>query len=187
MNYLLKYKKVTKQNIDTAIKIQNIIFPEENGAKNLIDSLGKHEYRKELCWWIAFLNEKPIGIVGLYSYHEYPDDAFMGWYGVIPNERQKGFGGKLFDFFEKKAKQKNYKHIRLYTDDLENLEATKLYYKKGMISEEYLNEDDKIDSKGKILIFSKSLTKKPTEKWNNKYLGLTKQVERQNYSIEDNF
>lgn len=185
MNYSLKYKKVTKQNIKIAIKIQKAIFPEEDGTKNLLDSLGKHEYRKELIWWIAFHNEKPIGIIGLYAYHEYPEDAFMGWYGVIANARKKGFGGKMFDFFEKQAKKKKYKNIRLYTDDLENNEATKLYYKKGMISEEYKNKKDNINSKGKILIFSKSLTENPTKKWRNKYLGLIKQVERQNYKTKN--
>ncbi|HAN09322.1 MAG TPA: hypothetical protein DCP90_01770 [Clostridiales bacterium] len=179
-NSILNYEVVSKDNIDLAIKVQNTIFPEENGAQNFIDSIGDYTYIKELIFWIVLHDENPVGIIGLYSYLEYPDDAFMGWYGVLPNSRSMGFGNEIFDFFEDYSRSQGYKNIRLYTDDIDNLDAIKLYYKKGMISEEYTNQTDVIHSIGKILILSKSLTERPTEKWDNKYLGLTAQVERQN-------
>lgn len=183
MEKILTYELITKENLDLAIKIQNTIFPHENGAQNFIDSINHDPYRKELVNWLVFCDKDPIGIIGLYSYHEYPDDAFMGWYGVLPSARGKGYGSKIFDFFEDTAKKKDYKNIRLYTDDIANYEATKLYYKKGMLSEEYFNPEDVVDSTGKTLIFSKSLSEKTIEKWNNKHLGLADQIKKQNYMI----
>lgn len=123
----------------------------------------------------------PIGITGLYSYHEYPTDVFLGWFGVLAEERSKGFGSEMFDNFENTARSNGYENIRLYTDEVDNHEATKLYYKKGMISEEYKNQKDIIHAVSRILIFSKSLTERPTEKWNDKFLDLTGQEIRQNY------
>ncbi len=172
MRKLLNYIVVNKENIDLAIKIQNIIFPDEDGKKDLLDSIGKHSY-KELVWWIMYYENEPTGIVGLYSFNKYPDDAFMGWYGILPNVRGKGYGEESFDFFEEYARKHGYKNIRLYTDDVINFEATKLYYKKGMISEEYRNPKDIIFSKGKIVIFSKSLTDNLVKKWNSKYIGIS--------------
>lgn len=182
---MLKYGIVTKENIDLATKIQNTIFPNENGRKNFLDSIGEHSYRKELKFWIVYDEDTPIGITGLYSYHEYPTDAFLGWFGVLPEARGKGFGSQMFDNFENTARNSGYENIRLYTDELDNYEATKLYYKKGMISEEYTNEKDNIHAVSKILIFSKSIINKPTEKWNNKFLDLSGQEARQNYKNDN--
>jgi len=179
-NKLLNFVNVTKDNIEVAIRVQNIIFPYENGTQNFIDSINKHGYRKELNFWIVYNSETPVGVIGLYSYHEYPSEAWMGWFGVLPKYRKRGFGGTIFDFFESYARTEGYKNIRLYTDEIDNQEGIKLYYKKGMVSEKYNNKDDIIPSIEKTLIFSKSLTQEPVQNWNNKYLGLTKQVERQN-------
>ncbi|HBY20179.1 MAG: hypothetical protein A2Y24_02025 [Clostridiales bacterium GWE2_32_10] len=178
---MLRYEKLTKENLDLATEVQNKIFPDENGKKNFIDSIGEHIYRKELIFWIVFKEKNPIGIIGLYAYHEYPEDGWMGWYGVLPEQTGKGYGSEVFDFFENYAKENRYKNIRLYTDELDNEIATKLYYKKGMISEVYKNKDDVFYEVSNTLIFSKSLTDQPVEKWNNKYLGLNEQEKRQKY------
>lgn len=179
---MLRYELITKDNLDLAVKVQNEIFPNENGKKNFIDSFRDHPYRKELKFFLVFDQQDVVGITGIYSYHEYPEDAWLGWFGVLSKYRKKGYGSKMFDSFEDYAKSNGYKNIRLYTDEEDNIDATKLYYKKGMISEEYTNKDDIIHSVGKILIFSKSLTNTKTEKWDNKYLNLLGQEKRQEES-----
>jgi len=179
---MLRYEVVKKDNLDIVVKVQNEIFPHENGKKNFVDSTNKVEYRKELKFWIVFNNDLPIGVVGIYVYHEYPEDAWLGWFGVLEAYRNKGYGSQIFDFFENYAREKEYKHIRLYTDEEENKEATKFYTNKGMISEEYVNKEDIFYATSKTLIFSKSLTNKPTEKWNNKFLNLAEQEKRQEES-----
>lgn len=178
--YQLSYHQITKENLAKAVKVQNEIFPNENGKQNFIDSINGVDYRQELIFWLVYLDQTPIGIIGLYAYHKYSKDAWMGWYGILPEYRGKGYGSAIFDFFEQAARGKGYQNIRLYTDSVDNLEATKLYIKKGMISEEYAHPQDIVHSVGKLLIFSKSLIDEPVEKWNNRYLGLKEQEKRQN-------
>ncbi len=71
----LSFIEVTYENLETAVEIQNRIFPGEDGRQNYIDGITKDSYRKEMVNYIVYSNNKPIGVVGLYSYHEYPKDA----------------------------------------------------------------------------------------------------------------
>ena len=68
--------------------------------------------------------------------------------------------------------------IIVYTAD-ENDSAINLYTKKGMIREYYSNvlESDEINNG--TIVFSKSLTLENTKKWNNKFLQLAAQVEKE--------
>lgn len=175
----MRYELITESNLDLAVKVQNEIFPEEDGKQNFIDSINKDPYRKELTYYLVFDGDTPVGVSGLYSYHEYPDDSWLGWYGVLEKYRGKGYGSKIFDHFEKTSKEKGYKSIRLYTDINMYKDAINLYYKKGMISEKYENEKEDESTRKTTLIFSKSLTDKETELWNNKYLELIDQSEKE--------
>ena len=128
--------------------------------------------------YIVYDNEIPIRVVGLYSYNEYPRDAWLSWFGVLQEYRQKGYGSKIFDFFENLALKKGYTSIRVYTDD-EFDKAILLYEKKKMVKEFYKNALESEEINNGTIIYSKSLIKKQTEKWNNKFLGLTAQSEKE--------
>lgn len=182
----LKYVEINKSNINLAIKIQNEIFPNENAEYNYYEFINKIPYRKELIYWIVFDKDKPIGVSGLYSHLEYPDDAWLGWYGVLKNERNKGYGKKILEDFERSAKEKGYKHIRLYTDEEDNKDAIVLYQKMGMVGEKYECDNDKLDEDfiSQTLIFSKSLTKDKCVLWNNKYLGITENIKKEKALIK---
>ena len=140
-----------------------------------VGPVGKSRY---LRYGVQPDNEIPIGVVGLYSYNEYPNDAWLSWFGVLENYRQKGYGSKMFDFFEKLALNKGYTSIRVYTDN-EFDKAILLYEKKEMIKEFYKNDLENEEINNGTIIYSKSLTKEKTEKWNNKFLGLTMQSEKE--------
>lgn len=174
----LKYVEVDWDHLELAVKIQNEIFPLENGRQNYIEGITHDPYRKEMINYIVFNEDVPIGVVGLYSYHEYPKDAWLSWFGVLPEYRGQGFGSQIFDFFERLSLEKGYTSIRVYTDD-EFDKAISLYEKKEMISEPYSNELESDAINSETIIFSKSLTKKKTKKWNNKFLGLTVQGEKE--------
>ena len=174
----LKYVEITNNNLDLAVKIQNTIFPLEDGRQNYIEGITKDPYRKEMVNYIVYDKEIPIGVVGLYSYNEYPSDAWLSWFGVLQEYRQKGYGSKMFDFFEDLALEKGYKEIRVYTDDAFD-KAILLYEKKKMIKEFYHNELESEEINNSTIIYSKSLTKEKVEKWNNKFLGLTMQSEKE--------
>lgn len=175
----LRFEEITKDNIELAIKVQNTIFPEEDGRVNFIECINKDPYRKELTFWIVYDENDLIGVSGLYSYHEYKEDAWLGWFGVLPDKRSRGYGSKILDHFEQYAKKQGYKTVRLYTDEIANKDAIKLYTKRGMIKEEYNNEDEDKEIIKTTLIFSKSLTEEPVEVWNDKYLGLTEQLNKE--------
>lgn len=175
----LTFETVTQNNLDLIVDIQTQIFPNESARQNYIDTLEKNPYRKEIANWLVYDQDKPIGIVGFYSYHEYPQTAWLGWFGVLEKERGKGYGSAIFDFFIEYAKKRGYTEARLYTDKLSNIEALDFYKHKGMTAENYTNERESKEVTDSTLLFSLSLTDKPIERWNNKYLELNEQLEKQ--------
>ena len=175
----MKFEKICNDNLELACKIQNEIFPDENGRQNFIEQINKDPYRKEIDYYIVFRNDIPIGVTGIYSYHEYPSDTWLGWFGILDKYRNKGYGGQALDKTIKLAKEKGYKNFRLYTDEFAK-SAHKLYESRNMLKEIYDNLDDKdnfIDAK--IYIYSLSLDGKTIEKWNNKLLGLKEQSNKE--------
>lgn len=174
----LRYVEINSENLELAVKIQNTIFPLEDGRQNYIEGINKDSYRKEMINYIVYENEIPMGIVGLYSYNEYPFDAWLSWFGVLQEYRQKGYGSQIFNFFEKLSSEKGYTSIRVYTDS-EFDKAMLLYEKKEMIKEFYKNELESEEINLNTIIYSKSLTKENTKKWNNKFLDLTAQSKKE--------
>ncbi len=173
----LKYIEIDSNNLDLAVEIQNNIFPLEDGRQNYIEGITNDSYRKEMVNYIVYDDKIPIGVVGLYSYNEYPDDAWLSWFGVLDKYRNKGNGSEIFDFFESLAIKK-YSSIRVYTSNEFDV-AIRLYEKKGMIKELYKNELESEEINNETIIYSKSLTKQKTQRWNNKFLGLTAQSEKE--------
>ena len=176
----IEFKKVTKDNLEIACKVQNEIFPEEDGRQNYIEQINKDPYRKEMDYYIVYLGSNPIGVTGVYSYNEYPEDAWLGWFGILKEYRKSGFGGKVLDETIKLAKEKGYKNFRLYTDEYAT-SAHKLYESRNMIKEVYDREDDKDEYfTTDVYIYSVSLVGEQVELWNNKFLGLKEQGEKEN-------
>ena len=169
------FERITYDNLELACKIQNTIFPEEDGRQNFIEQINKDPYRKEQDYSIVYINEEPVGITGIYSYHEYPESAWLGWFGILNEYRGKGYGRLALETTIEKAKEKGYTKFRLYTDEFAT-SAHKLYESCGLVKELYDNPDD-LDAfiDAKIYIYSKSLTPDQIDLWNNKNIGLKEQ------------
>ena len=73
---MIKFERINNKNLALACKIQNEIFPKENARKNYIEQLENNPYRKEIDYKIVYINNEPIGVTGIYSYNEYPSDAW---------------------------------------------------------------------------------------------------------------
>ena len=174
----IKFIEVTNENLELAVSIQNKIFPNEDGRQNYIEGITNDPYRKEMINCIMYDNSIPIGVVGLDSYNEYPFDSWLSWFGILDEYRNKGYGKIAFNYFESISKEKGYETIRVYTDDSFD-KAINLYKSNGMIEEKYFNELESDEINSETIIFSKSLTKKKTKLWNNKFLQLTAQVEKE--------
>lgn len=175
----IEFRKITKDNLEIACKVQNEIFPEEDARANFIEQINNDPYRKELDYNIVYYENIPVGVTGIYSYYEYPDTAWLGWFGILKKFRNKGLGEVTLDKTISLAKEKGYKTFRIYTDEFATA-AHKLYEKKGMIKELYDRSDDKDEYFiADIYIYSLSLTNLKIEPWNNKFLGLKEQGEKE--------
>lgn len=175
----LTFEPVSKNNLDLITTIQNKIFPGEDASQNYIETIERDPYRKELANWLVLLGGKVIGIVGLYSYHEYPKTSWLGWFGVLEEERGKKYGSTIFDFWIDYSRKQGYSEARLYTDKLSNQSALQFYEHKGMLREDYKNENEDREVRNNMIIFSKSLTSEPINKWNNKFLEISDQIKKQ--------
>lgn len=184
MGYKLHYEKVTKKNLKKAIKIQNRIFPLEDGIDDLNEAVGnKDKYFEYLEYYLIHNGEYYVGITGLYSHKEYPDDAWIGWFGILPVFRRKGYATEALRFTNERAKKKGFKALRVYTDDEYNFASLGLFEKLGMIKESYTSEKDKYYRIGNMLIYSISLTDEKVKPWHNKLLYL-EEHERKNNRLE---
>ena len=105
-------------------------------------------------------------------------DAWLGWFGVVEDERRKGFGTQILNDTMQIARDMGFDTLRLYTDEEENDIAIKLYEKIGMIREIYNNPEDVHFEIGNTLIFSKGLINEKTTLWNNKNLFLNSHEEK---------
>ena len=172
----MEYIKIDQNNVDTAHEIEIVIFPEYDAYNNYLDSFkvgAKGEY------FIIRENDTNIGIIGLYSYDAYPLDAWLGWFGFLPEFRGKGYGKQALLFFENLAREKGFKYARLFTDTFDNDNTKNFYAYHGYKEERYINEDDPASLKYAISIFSKSLCDNKCPLWNNRDIHFTKQVKKQ--------
>ena len=107
----MKFEKITYDNLELACKIQNAIFPEEDARQNYIEQINQDPYRKEQDYSIVYVDNEPIGVTGIYSYHEYPESAWLGWFGILSEHRGKGYGKAALEKTIELAKEKGYTKI----------------------------------------------------------------------------
>ena len=167
-------KQIDNTNIDTAVKIQNTIFPEYSARINYEESISKIN---NATYYLVIEEDSIIGITGIYSTDS--ENVWLGWFGVLEKYRRRGYGSKIINKFEEIAKEQGFKYVRLYTDKYDNDIAINFYKANGYIEEDYLCEDDPDSKKYPILIFSKSLYNKSLPLWNNKNIDLTMQMTKQ--------
>lgn len=170
------FERITQDNIEFAIKVHSELFPDFSAERNYVESFdGNHSYQYSLI----MLEEKCIGIIGLYSYSQYPDSAWLGWFGIRKQYRRMKYGTQAIKEFEKTAVKKGFCFARLYTDKHNNDAAISFYRVNGYIEESYYNNDDPASADHPIIIFSKPLLGQDPIPWNNKNIYLTEQIEKQ--------
>ncbi len=185
-NYNLYSELITQDNIEQALKLQHSIFPREDARQNYIDAIEQNLHsNKPRKYQIEYYivkdnNGEPIGLWGHYIEEEL-DECWLGWYGVRQDKRKQGYGTLIFKIFEDWAKDNGFNIIRLYTDDVDNANACKLYEKMGMTKEFYKNNDDVTTDIGNIIIYSKSLTNKPLTPWNNRFINYKGQQDKEHH------
>ena len=153
----MKIVEISNEYFEQAINLVKLVFPYENQQEielafkgSLGDTAGMAWLKLKKCtsvkYFLAVENKEVIGTVGIYTNNE--DDkeaAWLGWFCVSSEFRQKGIGKQILDYVINIAKEKNKKYFRLYTSD-RSQEATAqiLYDKLGFKTYKKENKDDEL-------------------------------------------
>ena len=92
---MLKYVKITKENIVFATNIQMKIFKDECAYQNYLDIINKNlEWQN---YYLVYDDDIVIGITGLYCFEDIniTNSIWLGWFGVLEEHRLKGYGMKI--------------------------------------------------------------------------------------------
>lgn len=173
----LKYELIDANNINLATSIQHTIFPDECAYVHYKYSIDTN-YKRNMYYIIRW-NEIPVGIIGLYTNEEIDEESiWLGWFGILPELRSRGFGRQsILDIIEK-AKTFNKKYFRLYTDDDGDSAARPLYRSVMQICEQYKNVND-YNYEGNCYIYSYSLCSEKVKPWNDKFINLKEDIEEE--------
>lgn len=165
----MRLEIVTELNLDLAYETQKMIFPDSPDYLFLKRAVESKD--NSFNHYLAIEDGKIIGITGTYVESCDRDTVWLSWFGVLPKEREKGYGGQILLETEKICKTLPFKFFRCYTSSRDNLSAIPLYSKFFEISEKYENDNDETYD-NTTLIFSSSLHKEKVSFWNNKYIGI---------------
>lgn len=174
---MLRLELITKDNIDIAIKIENEIFKEYNAKNNYYDSLENDRVN----FFLVYDNSIIVGISGVYSYKDDHDNAWLGFFGIKEEYRNKKYGKKTLLLSEEYAKKLNFKFMRLLTDKFNNDYAIEFYKKNGYTFEDYDSDLESLKEEFKVVIGSKALGDIKPDKWDNRFINLSKQTIKQQY------
>ena len=168
----IKYIKVNLDNIDLAYNFQKKEWPNEPDYETFKNkSINGNERNIN---FIAYINDTPIGITGIYEEDIDPTSLWLDWFCVDKSFRGKGFGKQiLLDTIEYCKQFDEINYFRIDTQLKKDRESTMLYLETMDFIEKYTIEDSEIINHGHY-ICTKCL--KPNilfKPWNNRYLGLT--------------
>ena len=134
----MQFVEVTEKNADLSIKLQAILFPKEKSPKQVIKGIKTGNPKN----FIAYVDDKPVGIVGYYYDENIPNHIFINWFGVLPEYRQRGYGSLIINWLINLCKNLKGDYLTTYTDKVENSASVGLYKKLGFDVRDYKNQDD---------------------------------------------
>ncbi len=179
----LTFKEINKHNIKVATRLQYEIFP-NSSAYSVYKSKITGERKDLYIGYIAYIEDIPVGVTGIYEIPEYSDTVWLSWFGLKEEYRKLGYGKQILDYTIEIAKTLNKKYLRLYTFEMWNNEAQAFYKRNMDLGEYYYNEKEHKDIfEGKPKIFSISLCDEKVELWNNKFINISEDEDSHEKSI----
>lgn len=156
------YVKLNEENINKAKELQQTLFPEdEKSLQYFMDTIKNTNSNIE--YYLACFNKEVIGITGFYELPNYPDDIFIGRFGLLPDYRDNGFGKRIFLDTINMVYKLDKKYLRVIVNNKIHIKLDRLC-KNYMDKEEVYNED--------TTIYSKNLTKENMPLWNKRMLDI---------------
>lgn len=157
-------KIVTSEDINTVRSFFHDIFWEEPDYDliHFTESItGEHTFQR-LEYYLGYENNTVIGISGVYA--DNTEECWLGWFGIRPEYRRRGYASSILKLQLEIMKNYGYKICRLYTNEVINNTAVKLYIKNGF-------EKDS-DYKNHIITMAKPLNNEvKAPKWQGIPLG----------------
>ena len=160
---------LSKENLEDTIQMAHKAFPldaagenpPEKGFRKSLEIHGDEDLEawhrmtqgkkiSRLNYWVLLdENNKVVGVTGLYSFSEAPDEVWLAWFCLDPITRGKGLGRKLLNWTMEKARSEGYAKFRLYTStDPNEAAAQNLYESVGL---KITEEKDDPDSPYKLM------------------------------------
>lgn len=179
----LRFEEISKDNIKVAAKLQYEIFP-NSSAYSVYKSKITGERKDLYIGYIAYIEDIPVGVTGIYEISKYSDTVWLSWFGVKKEYRKLGYGKQILDYTIEMAKALNKKYLRLYTFEIWNSEAQAFYKRNMDLGEYYYNEKEYKDIfEGKPKIFSISLCDEKVKLWNNKFINISEDEDSHEKSV----
>jgi len=130
--------------------------------EGLVDDFGYVYYHAILSWcdiitiskdnkpwevWVIEVDNKIVGICGLFSHNMLVEELWLGWFGIVPEYRNKGLGSDVLKWMEETARNMGCKKIYSYVD--RNGKPLPFYFRNGYSRicsvREYLDTHEKAD------------------------------------------
>ncbi len=128
----MKLKKIsTEKDVEIVRSFFYDIFWEEVDYDliHFKDSITKNHNFQRLEYYLGYENNNVVGISGIYANNA--NECWLGWFGIIPEYRRKGYASAMINLQLEMMKNYGYKLCRLYTNEVINKVAVQLYTKIG--------------------------------------------------------
>lgn len=173
---MIYLERITADNLETAVAVQEELFPLESGRLNFEESLSGGS---SFSYFLINEADECVGVIGIYSYPEDRESGWLGWFGIREPYRRHHYGTQAMKRFEQIAADLGFRYVRLYTDRDDNDAAISFYQANGYTSEPYCCREDPASLAYPMLIFSKSLSSDPVPPWNSRNIHLSEQIAKQ--------
>ena len=137
-------EQITKPNLDIGIAAGKILFPKDTEKINCPELpyrwsvQRKHPVTKQkhghniLVYYLIYNHQcEVVALTGLYQEDGDPvDTCWLGWYGVLPEFRNRGYGKAVLEYTELLAKQFGKRVIKLWTTEEPDEAAAQFLFEK---------------------------------------------------------
>ena len=143
----MKIVEVNRENVNLAIQLQEEIFPNDKSARQVVQGIKTNNPLNYIC----YKNDRPIGIFGFYYDEKMPEHILLNWFGVLKQERGKGYGKEIILTAIEQAKLSGRKYLTFWTEKEACKAAICLYKKVNFDVRDYCCEKDikKLQKMGK--------------------------------------
>lgn len=131
----MQLTKITADNLAEAVAVAREIFPYEIHKDGfwpeVAYKMAIEEQKENFAYYLATANGKVVGITGHYPPEDGKPEIWLGWYGVRPDCRCKGYGSQILRATADIIAQWG-KVLNLYSGDREEERpAHRLYLRHG--------------------------------------------------------